>query len=159
MKTNFRKMCIFVSALVFLAMAFSMVIPIQTVRAVALPRVDIYNGRSVTTPASVAYGGGSGDVYGDATPFNLANGDLTLYALNVDMKNNRTLNWTCSPYAPPLPAPTFNSVFAFGVTIRSSVGNPNPHSSAWTNLTMAGAGSAYYLGQQSYKTTPGWDRS
>jgi len=71
--------------------------------------------------------------------------------MNVDMKDSRTLNWSC-PYTPPLPAPTFKTGFQLGITNQTALGPCiNPRSSAWMNQMWAGWNQAlYYLSQQWY---------
>jgi hypothetical protein len=108
----------------------------------------VFPGGSITTGVG-QWCGGSGIIY--PATFDLTADDLVLYAMNVDMKDSRTLNWSC-PYTPPLPAPTFKTGFQLGITNQTALGPCiNPRSSAWMNQCWAGWNQAlYYLGQQWY---------
>jgi hypothetical protein len=119
----------------------------------AQPGAHVFAGDSVTT-GSGAWCGGSGTVY--PATFDLTAGDLALYVMDLDMKDSRTQNWTCSPYTPPLPAPTFKTGFQLGITNKASLGPCiNPRESAWMNNCWAGWNQAlYYLGQQWYEVDP-----
>jgi hypothetical protein len=120
-----------------------------------IPIAEYYEGISLTTivcPERDNSGGSSICAGCEVAPdsFDLNDGSLTIYALDVDMANSRYPPPTC-PYG-SWPKPEISTIVQFGVTSGAEASVANPPASAWQSLSLD---PGTYQAKQAYRGAEG----